>query len=181
MPRKTPGPPCQVCGLPSAARNLCPKHLKRWQRHGHTDQTRPADWGSREKHPLYKLWNGMIRRCHEAGHKDFHNYGARGIEVCREWREDFWQFVNDMGPRPSSEHQIERKENDGPYAAWNCKWATVLEQARNRRTTMLTAELAAEIKKRHRNGELTGDISKSLRIDYDLVRNVVVGAAWRDV
>jgi hypothetical protein len=42
-----------------------------------------------------------------------------------------------MGVRPSKDHTLERKENDGDYEPSNCKWATRIEQARNFRSNVL--------------------------------------------
>lgn len=74
---------------------------------------------------------GMTGRCRR-GHK---NYAARGIKVCDRWRESFANFLADMGPRPSSRHSIERKDNNGHYEPDNCVWATSAEQLRNTRRT----------------------------------------------
>jgi len=41
--------------------------------------------------------------------------------------------LEDMGPKPSSKHSIERKDNDLGYFPENCYWATVKEQNRNTR------------------------------------------------
>ena len=41
-----------------------------------------------------------------------------------------------MGPRPTPEHTLERKDNDQGYSKDNCTWATRKEQARNQSTTL---------------------------------------------
>lgn len=71
--------------------------------------------------------------------KEAHIYRDRGIVVCQRWREDFAAFLADMGPRPSPKHSVDRIDNDRGYEPGNCRWATVLEQARNtRRNVLLT-------------------------------------------
>jgi hypothetical protein len=80
----------------------------------------------------YICWQHAKRRCHDPRNKSFADYGARGITMCDEWRNDFQAFLRDMGPCPPG-HSIDRINNDGPYAPDNCRWATRAQQRRNTR------------------------------------------------
>jgi hypothetical protein len=82
------------------------------------------------------IWRWMIKRCEDPSQPGFRLYGARGIRVCERWK-TFANFVADMGPRPSDEHQIDRIDNDKGYEPENCRWATVAEQHRNRRDNVM--------------------------------------------
>lgn len=87
--------------------------------------------------PEYKTWQIMWQRCANPNDKDFRNYGARGIIVCKEW-EAFEQFYKDMGSKPSPKHSIDRyPDNNGDYRPGNCRWATTKEQNRNKRTNLV--------------------------------------------
>jgi hypothetical protein len=79
----------------------------------------------------YACWGSMISRCYNPNATYYKHYGGRGIEVCQEWREDFMNFLRDMGPKPEG-LTLERVDNDGDYEPKNCKWATVEEQSYNR-------------------------------------------------
>lgn len=74
----------------------------------------------------------MIARCYRPSYIYWKNYGGRGIAVCDRWRESFQNFYADMGDPPKG-MQLDRVDNDGDYAADNCRWATRSQQMRNSR------------------------------------------------
>ncbi len=83
----------------------------------------------------YIIWKGMIARCYVNSNTSFAGYGKRGITVCGRWQESFDWFVQDMGV-PEAHESIDRIDTFGNYEPDNCRWATKLEQGRNRRDSL---------------------------------------------
>lgn len=104
-------------------------------RHGH------ARHGSQS--PTWISWQSMLARCRYPARDTAKKHVGRGIAVCSQWF-SFEAFLADMGERPNGT-TLDRINNDGNYEPGNCRWATPIEQARNRRNAKLTFETAVEV------------------------------------
>lgn len=80
----------------------------------------------------HRIWCHIKTRCYNPRNQFFARYGGRGISMCPTWVESFETFYRDMGPRPSSQHSIDRVNNDGNYQLDNCRWGTHQQQSDNR-------------------------------------------------
>lgn len=106
------------------------KVLERQTKHGKT------------KTKLYYVWYNMRGRCYRKTDREYHNYGARGIKVCEEWRNDFsrfndWAIQNGYTETDDRGCQIDRKENDKDYSADNCRFVSAKRSSLNRRVSVI--------------------------------------------
>lgn len=122
--------------------------------------------------PEYRAWSHMRRRCFDTKATAYPRYGAKGIIVCPQWRNDFAAFLADMGRKPSPAHSIDRINNDGNYTPKNCRWATFTEQQNNKRNNMRVF---------YRGIEMT--LAEAVRaagslIDQRLARSRIIRDGW---
>lgn len=83
---------------------------------------------------LYKIWDGMKYRCHNSNSTAYKNYGARGIIVCEEWRNNFQTFYDwSISHGYSADLTLDRLDVNGNYEPSNCRWATDIQQHNNTR------------------------------------------------
>jgi len=132
-------------------------------------------------HPLYNVWYKMKQRCYLQHDCKFKRYGARGIIVCYEWKNNFEVFyiwaINEGIWKAGL--QIDRINNDGNYEPSNCRFVTAKENIRNSTVCKLTKEIADSIKSEYiayENGYKK--LAKKYNTSWTNVRNIIRRNQW---
>jgi hypothetical protein len=108
----------------------------------------------------------MLNRCDNPNNKDFHRYGKKGVQVCERWYR-FENFYADMGPRPKGTSIDRYPDPHGDYEPTNCRWATPIQQAQNRRNAVfviLDGEKMNASEAARRLGKNTANFGKSAKV-----------------
>jgi len=87
---------------------------------------------------VYTAWCNMKARCMNTFHKQYKDYGGRGIMFQDSWKV-FESFYLDVGDPPTMKHTLDRIDNSGNYTKDNVRWALRYTQARNSRQNIWVA------------------------------------------
>lgn len=118
---------------------------------------------------LYNVWKSMKGRCYTKTNSAYHLYGARGITVCEEWRNDFsafyeWSIANGYKEvEDHSKYTLDRIDVNGNYEPSNCRWVDMKTQCNNRRNNARYMYDGSLLTLR--------DISKRAGIDYKILKS----------
>jgi len=95
---------------------------KRFRKHGHSNTK------------LYFVWESMKQRCFNPNNKSFSDYGGRGVSICNQWKNSFYDFERwSIQNGYEVGKSIDRIDVDGNYCPSNCRWTDWKTQANNRR------------------------------------------------
>ena len=87
----------------------------------------------KRKTRLYRIWANIKTRCFNKNDPHYPRWGARGITVCDEWKNDFKAFYDwSMRNGYQDNLTIDRIDNKLGYSPYNCRWITLAEQNKNR-------------------------------------------------
>lgn len=136
-----------------------------------------------KSHPqLSQAIKYMMGRCYNKNNQDYYNYGAKGITVCDEWRNDrnkFCEWALENGFEEGKNLSIDRIDSLKGYYPENCRWSTATTQAQNTRRNVLTMELARKIREDANNMTYLS-IAKKYKVSYGTVSNVINNRSWKE-
>jgi hypothetical protein len=129
--------------------------------------------------PTYKIWIGIKTRCYNQKNKTFKYYGMRGIKMCPRWKNNFMNFLKDMGNHPKG-MSIDRINNDGNYEPNNCRWTIQKYQNRNSHWAKLSEEKANEIKILNHQGISRKVLAKKYKVGIGAIACVLNNQTWQN-
>lgn len=87
-----------------------------------------------ELHPLYTRWLSMNQRCNNPNHKQYRDWGGRGICISNELKKfnDYVSIVENL-PNYSLDNSLDRIDNNKDYSKDNLRWTSSNTQVANQR------------------------------------------------
>lgn len=113
----------------------CAEKASQANREKFTQETLPIQTNVRRER-LHGIWTSMKSRCNNPCTAGYRHYGARGIQVCKEWSDSYRAFKEwALGNGYDDTLTIERKDVNGDYCPENCTWIKLHDQFYNGRRT----------------------------------------------
>ena len=177
---------CKIYGCNIKHRGLgyCNKHYQKFKKYGNPLYSKSKR--IKEKHGMYntfeyKVWHAMIQRSTNINHKQYSNYGGRGITVCKKWLNSFTAFYNDMGKKPFPKAQIDRIDNDKGYYKDNCRWVSNTENQHNKRNNVVNWFTVKSLRRINATKKYTHkQLSKIYNLKMGTVRGIVYNQRWKE-
>ena len=149
----------------------------------------------------------MNKRCHDPNAESYKYYGANGISVCSRWKknndkpkrgtwhQEFINFINDMGEKPTSNHSLDRINFDGNYEPSNCRWATSATQYYNKSRIVapptgegelngrarLQEQEVIQIRKDRDKGMSLSKLSKEYGVSRGTICHIISRRSWKHI
>lgn len=131
--------------------------------------------GNVKQNPAYKCFTNAKQRCTNPNSISYKNYGGRGIKFLYT---SFEEFLNDVGPRPSMSHTLERINNNGHYEIGNVVWATWDVQVKSRRKRQTAFGINGVHRKSGRDSFIAYSNKEALYIGKDFFESCCVRKSW---
>ena len=128
----------------------------------------------RKNNPAYESNRAARERCTNVNHKNYSEYGGRGIQFKFA---TYAEFLLLLGPRPVN-MSLDRIDTNGHYEPNNVKWSTHEEQMRNTRANVLNLDEIPKIKDLHKGGLSYSEIGILFGVNPRRISNVCRGLSW---
>lgn len=133
---------------------------------------------------FYQLWFRIKQRCYSKNRHNYERYGGRGIYMYDGWIDDpesFIKYVEALENSDDDTRTLDRIDNEEGYIPGNLRFATIMEQATNKRSTKLNWDLVREIREKYKTGDYTQTaLAKELGLSHHLVHCVVNNKTWKE-
>ena len=129
---------------------------------------------------LYRRWIEIRNRCYNPNNQGYKNYGAKGIKVCREWRENYQPF-KDWALNHGYQEDLDlcRQDVKRDYAPGNCYFAEDAHSTRRRTTTIMNWNKVRNVRQLYKDGSMSQDqIGKIFKICPSTVSRIVNNKLW---